>query len=137
MKKYINILLLVLIGVIMLIMCVSCKGVNDISIDKKSSYFSDYIVKNDKVYIRCYITLTNTFETEKSVTLSAKLPEDVRTGLLKNETVKALDEKGEEIIFVLPPNTSESLEVIFVGDYAGFMQKNNRNLPEICIKMVE
>jgi hypothetical protein len=39
--------------------------------------------------------------------------------------------------FVLLPNTSNSFDVVFVGEYAGTNQKANRLLPEIDIEIVE
>ena len=108
-----------------------------IYIDKEKSYFSGFEVENDQVFIKCHITLTNTFETEKMVNLSAKLPEDVTSGLLKNEEVHVLNEDGLENVFILPANASKTFDVVFVGEYAGTNQKNDRNLPEINIKIAK
>lgn len=121
----------------MLMLFASCKSTDEIYVDKKRSYFSDFEVENDKVFIKCYITLTNKFDVEKIVNLSTKLPEDVTIGLLKNEEIKALNEDGSEMVFVLPPNASKSFDVVFVGEYSGINQKHDRNLSEINIKIVK
>ena len=137
MKKYICILILLLIGVSLLMILALCNATDKIYVDKEKSYFSDFEVENDQVFIKCHITLTNTFETEKMVNLSAKLPEDVTIGLLKNEEVHVLNEDGLENVFILPANASKTFDVVFVGEYAGTNQKNDRNLPEINIKIVK
>lgn len=137
MRKYIYILIFILIGVSMFMLFTSCKTTDKVYVNKKMSYFSDFEVENDKVFIKCYITLINKFDVEKTVTLSTKLPEDVTTGLLKTEEVKALNEDGSEIDFVIPPKTSKSFYVIFVGEYAGTNKKHDKNLSEINIKIVK
>jgi hypothetical protein len=137
MKKYVYSLTVLFLVVSMLMSLASCSRANQIYVDKSQSYFSDYEVEDDKVFIKCHITIENTFKDEKVVTLSAILPEDVTNGLLKNETAKALKEDGSEMEFVLLPNTSNSFDVVFVGEYAGTNQKANRLLPEIDIEIVE
>ena len=137
MRKYVYSLTTVFLVVAMLMSLASCSKANQIYVDKSQSYFSDFEVEDDKVFIKCHVTIENTFEDEKTVTLSAILPEDVTNGLLKNETVKALEEDGSEMEFVLLPNTSNSFDVVFVGEYAGTNQKANRLLPEIYIEIVE
>ncbi len=114
-----------------------CNVGDKICIDKNESFFSDFEVANDKVFIKCHVTLANTFDTEKTVKLSARLPEDVTIGLLKNDEVKVLNEDGSEKEFALSPNVSNSFEVVFVGEYAGTNQKSDKNLPEIDIKIVK
>ena len=137
MRKHVYSLTTVFLVVAMLMSLASCSKANQIYVDKSQSYFSDFEVEDDKVFIKCHVTIENTFEDEKTVTLSAILPEDVTNGLLKNETVKALEEDGSEMEFVLSPNMSNSFDVVFVGEYAGTNQKANRLLPEIYIEIVE
>ena len=133
MKKY-TIFLCVLIGLSML---ASCKTTANISVDEENSYFSDYVIEDDKVYIKCHIILTNTYDVEKTVKLSAKLPQDAASGLLKDEKIKALNEDGSQATFVLPPNSTESYDVVFVGDFAGYERKYDKHLPEIFIENVD
>lgn len=135
MKQYT--LVLLIIGVSMLMLFTLCKTTDKIYVDKKTSYFSDFEVENDKVFIKCYITLTNTFDVEKTVNLSTKLPEDVTIGLLKTEEIKALNEDGSKMDFVLPPNASKSFDVVFIGEYADTDKQHDRNLSEINIEIVK
>ena len=137
MKKYIYFLVLLLLGALIFIFFTSCNTVDQIYWDKKTSYFSDFEVEGDKVFIKCRITLINTFDVEKAITLSAQLLEDVTIGLLKSSEIKALNEDGSERVFVLSPNESTSFEVVFIGEYAGTNQKHDRNLPEINIKIIK
>ena len=137
MKKHLYTLKVLCLGVSILMLLASCNRADQIYIDKNQSYFSDYEVENDKVFIKCHITLENTFKDEKTVTLSAKFPEDVTYGLLKSEKIKAMNEDGSEMKFVLSPHASNSFDVVFVGEYSGTNQKDNRNLPEINIEIVK
>ena len=136
MKKY-TIFLCALICLSMLVALTSCKTTANISVDEENSYFSDYVIEDDKVYIKCHVILTNTYDAEKTVNLSAKLPQDAASGLLKDEKIKALNEDGSQVTFVLPPNSSESFDVVFVGDFAGYERKYDKHLPEMIIEIVE
>ena len=136
MRKCIYIFMFLLIALSTLALFSSCKTSNTIYVDEKNSYFSDFMVENNEVFIKCYITLVNKFDVEKTVNLSAKLPEDVAIGLLKNEEIKALNDDGSEMDFTLPPNSSKSFDVVFVGDFAGTYLKYDRLLPEISINIV-
>ena len=136
MKKY-TIFPCLLIGLSMIVLLASCKTTANISVDEENSWFSDYKVEDDKVYINCHIILKNTYDLEKTVNLSARLPEDAANGLLKHEIIKAFNEDGTQAIFVLPPNASKSFDVVFVGEFAGNNQKHDRLLPEILIDIVE
>ncbi len=137
MKKYVYILMLFLAVMSMIMLAASCNTTDEICVDKERSYFSGFEIERDRVYVKCYVTLVNTYDIEKTVTLSAKLPEDVAGGLVKNEEIKALNEEGEEMVFVLPPNASKAFDVVFVGEYSGTDQKHDRNLPEINIKIIK
>jgi hypothetical protein len=108
MKKSIYFLVFLLILGMTFMLFTSCNTNNKIYIDESKSFFSDYEVLNDKVFIKCYVTLTNSFDIEKTVKLSARLPEDVTIGLLKKDEVKVLNEDGSEEEFVLSPNVSNS-----------------------------
>ena len=137
MEKYIYFLVLILLSASILMLFTSCNAADQICLDKNTSCFSDFEVKGDKVFIKCRITLINKFDVEKSITLSAQLPEDVTIGLLQSSEIKALNEDGSERVFVLAPNEATSFEVVFIGEYAGTNQKYDRNLPEINIKIIK
>ena len=94
-------------------------------------------IEKDKVNVNCHISLVNEFREEKKVTLSAFLPEDVKGGLLKEKEMKALDENGAEMVFILRANETTDFDVVFVGEFGGTNQKHDRNLPEIKITIVD
>ena len=124
-------------GILILILLVSWNINDKIYVDKEKSYYSDFKVEDEKVFIECCITLVNTFDVEKTINLSANLPDDVTIGLLKNEEITASYADGSKMEFVLPPDSSESFDVVFVGEYSGKNQKSDRGLPEINIRIVE
>ena len=110
---------------------------NEIKINRDLSYFSGFEVIDDKVHIKCYITLENSYRTEKTVRLSMNSPDDVALGLLKNSPIKALSDDGSEIDWLIDPTSTKSFNVIFVGEFAGKQEKTDRLLPEITIKVVK
>ena len=136
MKKGFYAVAFLLVGVLVLMLLTSCKATKKIYVEKNSSYFDSFEIRNDKVLISCHLTLINKYNADKTVMLSARLPEDVTIGLLKKEEISALNKDGSEITFLLPPNSKKSFDVVFIGEFAGTNQKYNRNLPEVDIKIV-
>ena len=136
MKKGFYIVVFLLVGVLALMLFASCKDTKKIYVDQNSSYYDCFEIDGDKVFISCYITLSNNYDEEKTVMLSAKLPQDVTVGLLKKEEIWALNKDGSEMTFFLPPNSSKAFDVVFVGEFAGINQKYDRNLPKIDIKEI-
>ena len=112
-------------------------GKPTVSLVEKESYFSDFEVVGEAVYLRCYVTLKNTSSEEKRVSLTATSPDDVRGGLLITPDLYAInvDSCGGE--FLIPPKTQKSFDIVFVGDFAGTKQKQDRLLPNIDITIVE
>lgn len=137
MKKTVHSIILILVGISLFLSFTSCKANDTIFLEESKSYFSDFQVEGNQVKIKCYITLTNNFDVEKTVHLSAKLPEDVTIGLLKQEKVAALNEDGSQTAFLLPANSSKSFDVVFVGEFAGTNRKHDKLLPEIIIEIAE
>lgn len=131
---------LLLISAIML--NVSCsadnsKNKNAVSIVDSESWFSDFTVDNDKVYIKCEITLQNTADEKQKVKMAAVCPDDVELGLLKEEKIYAVDEQDKVKEFVINSNSGKSFNVVFLGEFAGTAEKSDRLLPEITIESVE
>jgi len=102
---------------------------SNIFLIKSESYYSGFKVKNDKVYITCYVTLENKLDIKQKVKLLANFPNDINK-LLKSSTLPS--EKN----VTLNPNSKGSYNVIFVGEFAGTNQKHDRLLPDISIKMI-
>ncbi len=99
---------------------------NEIVLIKSESYYSDYEVKDNKVYITCYVTLENRLDEEQTVKLSAEFPNDVNK-LLKSSWIDSKDN------LTLMAKAKDSFNVIFIGDFARTNQKHDRLLPEINI----
>ena len=110
---------------------------NQIIIVKSKSWFIDYEVNGDQVLIKCYITIKNTYKEEKKIRVFAKLPDEVVIGLLKNETVYVFDDNLVEKNYILPPQSINSFQVVFVGEYGGVNQKKDKYLPNLFIEEIE
>ena len=101
-----------------------------ILLNKDDSYFMDFTVNENLVYIECYLIVTNTGQDELEYSISADFTKDVRTGLLKESVLYACDEQTNKQIFILQPGATEKFYCTFIGEYAGIYQKHDRNLPE-------
>ena len=119
----------------MMLSLISCQT-KDIKLNEEKSYFSDFKIENDKVYIYCTLFIENKSDTEKVISLKASFEKDVENGLLKEALVSgySLDESTQE--FQLQKGENQ-LDVVFVGEYAGADKKQDRLLPDIEITEIE
>ena len=131
MKKF----LVLLCIVCMMLSLFSCQ-VKDIKLNEEKSYFSDFKIENDKVYIYCTLFIENKSDTEKVISLKASFEKDVELGLLKEALVSgySLDKGTQE--FKLQKGENQ-LDVVFIGKYAGADKKHDRLLPDIEITEIE
>ena len=121
--------------VCMMLSLISCQT-KDIKLNEEKSYFSDFKIENDKVYIYCTLFIENKSDTEKVISLNASFEKDVEIGLLKEVLVSgySLDESTQE--FKLQKGENQ-VDVIFVGESAGADKKYDRLLPDIEITEIE
>ncbi len=108
---------------------------NFILLDETASYFSDFEVVGDKVYIYCTIVLTNTTSKECKFRIKGFFEDDVKGHLLLEGELYAYD-KEKETVFSLRANEKKTFEICFSGKFGGREIKNNRLLPEIEIIIV-
>lgn len=104
-----------------------------IKIIEKESYYSNFHVENDKVYIECVVTIKNSDKYKKTINLSARFDEDVNIGLLKQAKIYALSSSNMKEKFEIKQNSKDTFDVVFVGDFDGTMKKHDRTLPDIDI----
>ena len=119
----------------MMLSLFSCQ-VKEIKLNEEKSYFSDFKIENDKVYIYCTLFIENKSDAEKVISLNASFEKDVENGLLKEALISgcSLDESTQK--FQLQKGENQ-LDVVFVGEYAGADKKHDRLLPEIEIIEIE
>jgi len=100
-----------------------------IELVQDESYFSDFYISEEKVYIRCTLALQSSSDQDERVSIRGFFPDDVTLGLLQEQELYAwtLDEQVNQ--FFIPANGQVELSVVFVGEYAGHPQKSNRLLP--------
>lgn len=116
-----NCFLKILYIMLLLIMLFNSSGCNNISqknagcfIVESESWFDDFTVRDDKVYIKCEVVLQNTTSDNQRIKMAAICSEDVDTGLLKNEKVYAVDDNQKERVFVINANSKQTFEdVVF------------------------
>ena len=102
-------------------------------VDRAKSWFDDFSVDGDVVYITCHITLCNASQ-DRTVRLYGVFPDD--EGILLTESVLpgfVTDELDPDDNSFLLASGEHTFTVAFVGTYAGTQEKNDRLLPEILI----
>lgn len=105
-----------------------------IKIDRENSWFDEFYIEGNKVYMKCYITIRNSSDENNYIKLVAGLEEDAKNKLIKNPKVTGQDSKGSDMFFV-PANSQKEYTVFFIDDYAGENKKQDRNLPEIEVEV--
>lgn len=108
-------------------------GAADIRLDREASYFDDFTVQDETVLLRCVLQIEND-GAEHEVTIKGFFPDDVGKLIDFSPLVgypEAADPEGQTFLLRHGTNT---VNVVFRGDYAGTPQKANRLLPEITIE---
>ena len=96
---------------------------SDISIVEDESFYSDFYVEDNVVYINC--TLTVNAQKDQTISFVADFKDEKKDGLLKEISLETLPfniKKGKQ-----------SIDVTFVGNFGGNNKKANRELPNINI----
>ena len=112
----------------------SC-GSSSVRLNKDNSYFSHFEIDGGKVYLQCVLYLENDSEEEKSVRINAFFEDEVNGGLIYNGMLDGYTAGMKRSVFTLQSGIN-IVEVIFVGDHAGAVTKQNRSLPDIQIQEV-
>ena len=123
--------------------CIACMALSlfscqssYIKLDKEDSFFSDFKVEDDKVYIYCTLFIENQSDIEKNVVLKASLDNDAKNGLLKEAVIDGYSVDRSTKTFKLKAGENQ-IDVVFNGDYAGNEEKIDRLLPDIEIIEIE
>lgn len=90
--------------------------------------FSDYEIKDDKVFINCELFIFNSYNSETYIELAAFDNDDVNIGLLKNSELKGYIKDTNNYKFLLKKGEN-CFTVSFIGEFAGKAKKANRMLP--------
>ena len=103
-----------------------------IVLNRDKSYFKDFSVADNKVKIKCNLTIENNSDEVIKFYIRAYSKEDVKTGLLKSPNLKIIDQENKEVEFCIKPhNELSDIEVIFEGEFDENSQKADRDLPDI------
>ena len=140
MKKYLVIILCIFIiaaGAILLINISRNERDEEVKIDYEKSFLVDFELIDNKVDIKCNISLVNASEKNRTIILYAVMPKEVKTGLLTFEKCIAIDSNGDIEKVDIPKNSVIEREIVFRGVYGGQFIKANRLLPNINIIVVE
>jgi hypothetical protein len=134
-KKTIILLILLIVITSAMFFANDQKHHQTIEIIEMESFFTNFFVDSDKVYISCELLVRNTTNANQTIGLNAYIPEDVTQGLLKSAELRGYKDDKETYKFCIPKG-EERIKVIFIGDFAGVKMKTNRMLPKIEIEML-
>lgn len=124
--KYLTICVILLCGLIY-----GCSNNKNIYIDKRNSFYSNFSVDGNYVYIVCELEICNNTNHEKVVKLLGDFTEDKKHCLVKNSKVEGYEGEGSYNISVRPGK--QRIRVVFKDEFGGNNQKHSRNLPDIEI----
>ena len=99
-----------------------------IKVDYDNSYYSDFYIKGNRVYITCILSVYNDSEKKQKFYIRAKYTEEEGRLLANNKYLKIKENKQEKVI-ELNPKEKQTINVIFEGDFGEKKQKLNRLLP--------
>ena len=105
-----------------------------VKINKNKSYYNDFEVKGEDVYIYCWISFCNNENKDKSISIEGKFPEDKKSGFLVDESLKGkfVDSDSYDI-HIGPKQKLENVKVVFIGKKGDYDKKANKKLPSIII----
>ena len=110
--------------------CAGCKPAAEVRVNTNESFFSDFYVLDNKVYIKCELLVQNTFGIDKAVKFSALCEDDKAGGLLKEAQIAGYQADYIGQVFSVKPGDN-ALTVYFIGEFGGTEIKQNRLLPQI------
>lgn len=123
--------LVALLLVVLVVGCLAHLQLSKMFIINEESYFSDFYIKDDKVYLECEMSISSPRDCD--IQLQGTFVRD-EGKLLKNATVFAYDIKNGSNSFHMVSGDNH-FTAVFIGDYGGIPQKFDRLLPEI--KLIE
>jgi len=131
MRKILSIILL-------LALLAGCSGAQqEIILHEEESWLQEFYEADGTVHILCHLTVENTTEADKTVTIRGSSQADVKIGLLESPELIGMAPETQAETFLLKAGQTAILTVDFTGTYAGTLQKADRLLPgEIIIEEV-
>ncbi len=109
----------------------------DVIVVKDKSHFVDYNVQENQVFIRCQVTLENSYTSDKKVVLKGDFSEDNKNSLLKEAELQGVQADNTKNNIIVPAGEVKTFEIVFVGTVAGTKQMVNRLLPEIDVEILD
>ena len=104
-----------------------------ITVNEEASYFDNFVVIDDFVYIYCTVFLKNDSTETCEVVLYGTFEKDYASGLLTEEKLIAVTaDSASSHVLTVPPGGAY-FPIVFIGGYGGNPTKHDRLLPELEI----
>lgn len=106
--------------------------VQEVQFVEKESYFSTFELDEDtgEVTIICYLVFCNKSDKEVQFQVFANFQKDQKNRLLRESLLQGRQPDTSSETFSISPNETLRCYVHFIGEYAGYPHKKDRNLPE-------
>lgn len=106
-----------------------------IEIIEDKSYFCDFYVSDEDVYVECYLVIKNNDIQSRTIKHSALMNDDVKLGLLRNFNLIGYDDTLTTNEFKVEKGENR-LTVYFIGKYGSVYIKHDRLLLQINIEII-
>jgi len=118
-------------GFLILTSCATSDDNNQILLDEKASFFSDFSIDDGMVFFFCHLEVINQTTESQQVHIQGDFREDVKGGLIQSPYLIAYrKDDPDNTVFVLKPG--KNVFDIFFLDEKGFAdEKQNRLLPPL------
>ncbi len=107
-----------------------------VMIIENKSYFSDFTVKNNDVFLYYQIAFKNTYSNKVKIKITARMNDDVKIGLLKLAELEGKNKENNLNYFELKANSTTVFDVEFTGEFGGVNKQTNKLLPDITIQII-
>ena len=134
MKKRIIHILIIIFILSSLIICIESINNKPKIILDKSSYFDGFYIKDNKVFLKCVLTIKNNSINNANFEILGEFANDRE--LIVEKSLIAKNDKNEKC-FLLKAGQKKTVKVVFVGTLNKTAVKDNRLLPNISFRLIK
>jgi|GEM_PF-6680261 hypothetical protein len=108
----------------------------EVLVVESQSHFNKFEIIDQKVYIHTIITLQNNSNETKEILIKGNFAKDKEIYLVEEEILQGINKETSEEIFIIEKSSTKEYNVVFVREWGGGEQRNDRLLPPIYIEIL-